>query len=261
MFPLIRQSCFHAPFKLQRLNGPRLLLYGRNTTTCSSLGLCLQRDVCLLSRSPGLNPASVYATKAQAFHTSLSFFKKKTPKESETKDSGVLQRSMKSLKDSPKPALYLSLAGLIPFVSVPLSMAVQGTYYPELAFGQMMYGAATVSFLGGMRWGFALPENSPAKPDWLNLANSTVPLLLAWQALLFKDVTHSAVMLVMALGIALHYDIALLPPYPRWFKVLRVAGTVVMVLSLLATAALKIISDEQLFSKTGEGSYKWQNTK
>ncbi|KAF1643368.1 Transmembrane protein 69, partial [Eudyptes chrysocome] len=255
MFPLVQRCCFHTPFKLQKLIGPRLLLYGKNKTTCSSLSLRLQRDVCLLSRYPSLNPASVYATKLQAFHTSLPFFKKKTPKESERKDSGTLQQSMTSLKDSPKPALYLSLAGLIPFVSVPLSMAIQGTYYPDLAFAQITYGAVTLSFLGGMRWGFALPEDSPAKPDWLNLANSTVPPILAWQALLFKDTTHGAIMLVMALGIALHYDVSLLPTYPRWFKVLRVAGTVVMVLSLLATAALKAVSDEQL----SDSRNKWQN--
>ncbi|NXF30617.1 TMM69 protein, partial [Nyctibius bracteatus] len=255
MFPLVQRCCFHTPFKLQQLTGPRLLLYGK--TICSPLSLRLQREVCLLSRSPSLNPASVYATKLQAFHTSLPFFKKKTPKESETTDSGILPQSMKSLKDSPNPALYLSLAGLIPFVSVPLSMAIQGTYYPELAFAQIMYGAVTVSFLGGMRWGFALPENSPAKPDWLNLANSTVPPLLAWQALLFKDITSGAIMLVMALGVALHYDISLLPTYPRWFKVLRVVGTVVMVLSLLATAALKTSSEQQLSNSRN----KWQNTK
>ncbi|XP_010283072.1 PREDICTED: transmembrane protein 69 [Phaethon lepturus] len=257
MFPLIPRCCFNTPFKLQKLAGSRLLLYGKNKTTWSSLGLWLQRDVCPLSKSPSLNPALVYATKLQAFHTSLPFFKKKTPKESETKDSGILQRSMKSLKDSPRPALYLSLAGLIPFVSVPLSMAIQGTYYAELAFAQVMYGAVTVSFLGGMRWGFAVPEDSPAKPDWLNLANSTVPPLLAWQALLFKDITHGAIMLVLALGIALHYDVSLLPTYPRWFKVLRVVGTVVMVLSLLATLALKTISEEQL----RDSRNKWQNTK
>ncbi|NXK16703.1 TMM69 protein, partial [Arenaria interpres] len=255
MFPLVQRCCFHTPFTLWKSTGPRLLLYGKNKTTWSSVGLHLQRDVCRLSRSPSLNPASVYATKLQAFHTSLPFFKKKTPKESETKDSGVLQRSMKLLKDSPKPALYLSLAGLIPFVSVPLSMAIQGTYYPELAFAQVTYGAVTVSFLGGMRWGFALPEDSPAKPDWLNLANSTVPPLLAWQALLFKDITHGAIMLVMALGIALHYDVSLLPPYPRWFKVLRVVGTVVMVLSLLATAGLKTFLELQL----SDSRNKWQN--
>ncbi|NWU60849.1 TMM69 protein, partial [Pterocles burchelli] len=252
MFPFVRRCCFRTPFKLQKLTGPSLLLYGRNKTTGSSLSLCLRREVCLLSRSPSLNPASLYATKLQAFHTSLPFFKKKTPK-AETKDSGILQRSMTSLKDSPKPALYLNLAGLIPFVSVPLSMAIQGTYYPELAFAQIAYGAVTVSFLGGMRWGFALPEDSPAKPDWLNLANSTVPLLLAWQALLFKDTTSGAVMLVMALGIALHYDVSLLPAYPRWFKVLRIVGTVVMVLSLLATAALKTLLEEQLSDSRNKG--------
>ncbi|NXY72895.1 TMM69 protein, partial [Glareola pratincola] len=257
MFPLLQRCCFHTPFKLQKFTGPRLLLHGKSKTAWSSVGLCLQRDACHLTRSSSLNPASVHATKLQAFHTSLPFLKKKTPKESETKDPGVLQRSMKSLKDSPKPALYLSLAGLIPFASVPLSMAIQGTYYPELAFAQITYGAVTVSFLGGMRWGFALPENSPAKPDWLNLANSTVSPLLAWQALLFQDITHGAIMLVMALGIALHYDVSLLPTYPRWFKVLRVAGTLVMVLSLLATALLKTMSEKQLTDSRN----KWQNTK
>ncbi|XP_008935891.1 PREDICTED: transmembrane protein 69 [Merops nubicus] len=243
MFPFIRRCCFHTRFKLQNVTGPRLLPYRKNKTTWSSLSLLLQRDACPLSRTASLNPASVYAVKLQAFHTSLPFFKKKTPKESETKDSGVLQRSMKSLKDSPKPALYLSLAGLIPFVSVPLAMAIQGTYYPQLVFAQMMYGAVTVSFLGGMRWGFALPENSPAKPDWMNLANSTIPPLLACQGLLFNDISSGTVMLVIALGIALHYDISLLPTYPGWFKVLRVVGTVVMVLSLLATLALKTFSE------------------
>ncbi|NXX39653.1 TMM69 protein, partial [Tricholaema leucomelas] len=251
MFPLIRRCCFHAPFKLQKVT-PRLLLYGKNETTWSALGLQLQRGVCPLSRSPSHNPVSVYAVKLQAFHTSLPFLKKKTRKESETKDSGVLQRSMTSLKDSPKPGLYLSLAGLIPFVSVPLIMAIQGTYYPELVFGQVMYGAVTVSFLGGMRWGFALPENSPAKPDWMNLANSTIPPLFAWQALLYKDITSGAIMLVLALGIAIHYDVSLLPDYPRWFKVLRVVGTVVMVLSLLATLLLKIILEEQLNNSRNE---------
>ncbi|NWI67273.1 TMM69 protein, partial [Todus mexicanus] len=255
MLPLIRRCCSYAPFKLQRVTSPRVLLYGKNKATWSSLGLQLQRDVCPLSRSPSLNPASAYAIKLQAFHTSLPFFKKKTPNEFETQNVGVVRRSMKSLEDSPKPALYLSLGGLVPFVSVPLVMAIQGTYYPELAFAQVTYGAATVSFLGGMRWGFALPENSPAKPDWMNLANGIVPPILAWQALLLKDITVGAIMLVIALGIALHYDVSLLPTYPRWFKVLRVVGTVVMVVSLLATLALKAASEVEV----GNNRNKWQN--
>ncbi|NXY02592.1 TMM69 protein, partial [Pteruthius melanotis] len=235
MFTLIQRCCLNIPFKPQKLPGPRLLLCGKNKTTWSSFALRLWRDVCPLSTSLSLKPTSVYTTKLQAFHTSLPVFKKKTPEESEAGS----QKSLESLKDSPRPAIYLSLGGLIPFVAVPLSMAIQGTYCPELAFAQVAYGAATASFLGGMRWGFALPENSPAKPDWLNLANGTVPPLLACQALLFKDTTQAALMLVLALGITLHYDISLLPTYPRWFKVLRAVGTMVMVLSLLATVALK----------------------
>ncbi|XP_063263253.1 transmembrane protein 69 [Prinia subflava] len=235
MFPLIQRCCFNTPLKLQKLTGPSLLLYGKNETTWSSLASCLRRDAHPLSTALSLKPASVYTTKLQTFHTSLPAFKKKTPAEPEAES----QKSLESLKDSPKPALYLSLGGLIPFVAVPLAMAVQGAFHPELASAQVAYGAVTASFLGGMRWGFALPENSPAKPDWLNLANGTVPALLACQALLFKDVTQGAVMVMLALGIALHYDISLLPTYPRWFKVLRVVGTMVMVLSLLATVALK----------------------
>ncbi|NWU08829.1 TMM69 protein, partial [Cephalopterus ornatus] len=251
MFPLVRRCCSHTPFRLQKSTGPRLLLCAKNKTTWSSLGLWLRRDVCPLLRPPSLKPASVYATQLQAFHTSLPLSKKKKPPESETES----QKSKESLKDAPKPALYLSLGGLVPFVMGPVAMAIQGSYYPEVAFAQVAYGAVTASFLGGMRWGFALPEDSPAKPDWLNLANGIVPPLFAWQALLYKDATLGAVMLVMALGIALHYDVALLPPYPRWFKRLRVWGTVVMVLSLLATPALKLILDEQRL----EGRNKWQN--
>ncbi|NXG97835.1 TMM69 protein, partial [Loxia leucoptera] len=236
MFPLIQRCCFNTPFRLQKLPGASVLLHGRNKTSCSSLALLqLQRDARPLCTSLSLKPASVYTTQLQPFHTSLPVSMKETPAESEAQS----QESLGSLKDCPKPALYLSLGGLIPFVAVPLAMATQGSYCPELAFAQVAYGAATASFLGGMRWGFALPENSPAKPDWLNLANGTVPALLACQALIFKDVTQGALILTVALGIALHYDISLLPTYPRWFKVLRVVGTVVMISSLLATVALK----------------------
>ncbi|NXL99156.1 TMM69 protein, partial [Tyrannus savana] len=249
MFPLIQRCCFYTPFRLQKLTGPRLLLCAKDKATWSSLGLRLQRDVCKNLRSPSLK--AVYATQLQALHTSLPASKKKKPPESEAES----QESKESLKDAPKPALYLSLGGLFPFVMAPLAMATQGSYYPEVALAQVMYGAVTASFLGGMRWGFALPEGSPGKPDWLNLANGIVPPVLAWQALLFKDATLGAVMLVMALGIALHYDVALLPPYPRWFRRLRVWGTVVMVLSLLATPALKLILEEQRL----EGRNNWQN--
>ncbi|NXP63106.1 TMM69 protein, partial [Chloropsis cyanopogon] len=237
MFPLIQRCCFNTPFKLQKLPGASLLLCGRKKkkTPSSSPALRLRSDARPLSAPLSLRAAPARTPELRAFHTSLPVLEKKSPAEPEAES----QTSLGSLRDCPRPALYLSLGGLVPLVAVPLAMATQGSYSPGLAFAQVAYGAATASFLGGMRWGFALPENSPAKPDWLNLANGVVPPLLAWQALLFKDVTQGAVMLTVALGVALHYDTSLLPAYPPWFKVLRVVGTVVMVLSLLATVALK----------------------
>ncbi|NWX31106.1 TMM69 protein, partial [Notiomystis cincta] len=251
MLLLIQRCCFKTPFKLQKVTGPRLLLCGENQRTRCSFALQLQRDAPPVSPSPSLRPAPLYTAKLQAFHTSLPAFKKKTPAEPEAHS----QKSRESLKDSPRPALYLSLGGLIPFVAVPLAMALQGIYCPELAFAQLVYGAATAAFLGGMRWGFALPENSPARPDWLNLANGTIPPLLACQALLFKDTAQGALMLTLALGVALHYDVSLLPGYPRWFKALRVMGTVVMILSLLATVGLKAF----LEGEQSDDRKKWQN--
>lgn len=130
-------------------------------------------------------------------------------------------------------------------------MAGTESYIPELAYAQVAYGASILSFVGGARWGFALPESSPAKPDWMNLSNSVVPSLLAWVAMLMSDsIVPAATMVVMGLGIALHYDLALLPTYPSWFKALRAVLTVVAAFSLVGTLMVKsIYPEKKLFSE------------
>lgn len=154
--------------------------------------------------------------------------------------------SLKSLSQAPKPALYLGFSGLIPFMSTPLLMAATQSFYPELAYAQMVYGAAIVSFLGGARWGFAIPAGSPAQPDWMNLGNSVIPSLLAWMALLCKDnVAEGALVVMMGLGLSLHYDLTLLPGYPSWFKAMRTVLTLVATFSLVATLALKQVCPEK----------------
>lgn len=154
--------------------------------------------------------------------------------------------SLKSISCAPKPAFYLGFSGLIPFLAAPLSMAATQTFYPEVAFAQMVYGALIVSFLGGSRWGFALPTGSPARPDWMNLGNSVVPSLLAWLALLCRDnITEGALVVMMGLGLALHYDLTLLPGYPPWFKAMRTILTLVATFSLVATLAIKQICSEK----------------
>ncbi|XP_056133686.1 transmembrane protein 69-like [Lampris incognitus] len=189
--------------------------------------------------------------KIQPFHTSAVCLKKRPKPEPPPRELDLLRYDMKDLWKSPKPALYLGFARLIPFVALPLFMAATETYFPELAYAQVAYGAAIVSFLGGARWGFALPESSPAKPDWLNLANSVVPPLLAWAAILLSDSIISGItMVIMSFGISLHYDLSLLPTYPSWFKALHTVLTAVACLSLLSTLFVsQVYPEKMIFSE------------
>ncbi|KAL3054667.1 hypothetical protein OYC64_017574 [Pagothenia borchgrevinki] len=154
--------------------------------------------------------------------------------------------SLRALSQAPKPALYIGVLGLIPFLSAPLLMAATQTFYPEVAYAQMVYGASIVSFLGGARWGFAIPAGSPAKPDWMNLGNSVVPALLAWMALLCRDnIAEGALVVIMGLGLSLHYDLTLLPGYPSWFKAMRTILTLIATFSLVATLTIKKFCPEK----------------
>lgn len=154
--------------------------------------------------------------------------------------------SLKALTQAPKPALYLGFSGLIPFLSAPLLMAALQSFYPEVAYAQVVYGASIVSFLGGARWGFAIPAGSPAQPDWMNLGNSVVPSLVAWLALLCRDnITEGALLVIMGLGLSLHYDLTLLPGYPTWFKAMRNVLTLVATFSLVATLTIKKFCSEK----------------
>lgn len=185
--------------------------------------------------------------RSQHFHSSAVRLKKRLKPEPPPRELDLLRYDMKDLMKSPKPALYLGFAGLIPFISPPLLMAVTETYFPELAYAQVAYSASILSFLGGARWGFALPESSPAKPDWINLANSVIPSLLAWVTMLLSDsIVPAATMVIMGLGISLHYDLSLLPTYPSWFKALRSVLTIVAFSSLLGTLVMNGLYPEKI---------------
>ncbi|XP_039110736.1 transmembrane protein 69 [Hyaena hyaena] len=192
----------------------------------------------------------VYMSKTQYYHTSPCSFKKQQKQEVlPAKPPGTIT----FLLDSPKPVLYIILAGLIPFVAPPLVMVMTETYIPLLAFTQMAYGASFLSFLGGIKWGFALPEDSTAKPDFLNLASSTAPLMFSWFAFLISERLSEAIITVMVgLGIALHIELFLLPHYPNWFKALKIVVTLVALLSFIITLLVKDIYPEKEHQRPGQ---------
>ncbi|XP_058408265.1 transmembrane protein 69 [Diceros bicornis minor] len=216
-----------------------------------SLRMCLQQNFSpLFPRTWLFSSFPVCMSKTQYYHTSPCSFKK------QQKQAVVPARSPSTityLPDSPKPALCITLAGLIPFVAPPLVMVMTKTYIPILALTQMAYGASFLSFLGGVRWGFALPEGSPAKPDFLNLANSTVPVLFSWFAFLISErLSEAIVTVIIGLGIALHSELFLLPHYPNWFKALRIVVTLVAFLSFVITLVVKDIYPEKGPKRPGQ---------
>nr|XP_020639009.1 transmembrane protein 69 [Pogona vitticeps] len=245
MFHLFQR--FQIPSKVvyhQRLLqlGRREIIYSAYSSSCRLPKLQLLRQA----------PASII--KAQDFHHSGCSWKKKKLPEPELNNLSLARCNILSLKDSPKPALYLGFAGLIPFVSMPLIMAIQQVSYSELVFAQIAYGASILSFLGGIRWGFALPEGSPEKPDWFNLFLGIVPPLISWLALLLYSATEAGFMIIVGLGIALHNDLAFFPTYPSWFKGLRIILTIVAAGSLLATIFIMNFFPEKHLSDTIRGT-------
>ncbi|KAK3089431.1 hypothetical protein FSP39_003555 [Pinctada imbricata] len=142
----------------------------------------------------------------------------------------ILYDSIKDLKSSPLPALALGFSGLIPFAAAPAFMIYQQAFYSSIAFAQVAYGASILSFLGGVRWGFTLPEQSALQPNWTNMAISVMPSLVAWVGLLLPT-PYSLLTVMTGLAAVGYYDIVTWG-YPTWFKGLRFVLTFVAVLSL-----------------------------
>ena len=81
----------------------------------------------------------------------------------------------------PPLALLLGLAGLIPFAAC--GYGAVGGYGEPAAQALAAYGAVILAFLGGVHWGFALPDPS-GRGGAARLGLGVVPSLIGWVALL-----------------------------------------------------------------------------
>ena len=81
----------------------------------------------------------------------------------------------------PPLALVLGLAGLIPFAACGYA-ALTANGGPA-AQALAAYAAVILAFLGGVHWGFALPEPS-GRAERARLGLGVVPSLIGWVALL-----------------------------------------------------------------------------
>lgn len=164
----------------------------------------------------------------------------------------------------PLPALTLGVSGLIPFFAPPLYMMYNDGLF--CADGEMMhlaYSASILAFLGGVRWGLTLPDNSTQSPSWKNLTYSVMPALLAWAVILLQSplgyipVTAG----LLACGVI---DIAW-PGYPPWFKILRFLLTSGALLSTFILFKIKWEQDKSLgvtksIDEIKEKYHDWKNS-
>ena len=141
--------------------------------------------------------------------------------------------SVENQEPIPNTALWLGLAGAVPFVASALGswldpdLARRGIW---LTLG-LAYGAIILSFLGGIRWGVTL--SAPLRER--ELALSVLPSLAGWAALILPSAIGVCLLIGGFLMQAL-WDVTSVHTgrLPQWFGRLRMILTTIVVVSLLA---------------------------
>lgn len=137
----------------------------------------------------------------------------------------------------PPAALLLGLGGLIPFIACAASVAADWPLplIDDPARALLGYAAVILSFLGGVRWGFAL-RMADAGLQARAFALSVGPSIAAWLTLLAPTLMGLAAMpaLFLMLGVA---DMRMTDiGAPIWYRRLRLLLTAIVVVALLAAA-------------------------
>jgi hypothetical protein len=148
----------------------------------------------------------------------------------------------------PMLAILLSVLGLVPFVGCGL-----GALHPDpntslrMLQALIAYAAVTLSFVGGIHWGFELlspGQNALARRARLGLG--VTPLLAGWIALLLPLVVEPWLSLIVLVGAYIGAVLVeqeagrreLLPPRYLW---LRWAFTLVAIAMMVTVLTLRLL--------------------
>ena len=126
---------------------------------------------------------------------------------------------------------FVGLAGTVPFLSGAPRVIVEHAL--------VAYGAAILSFLGGVHWGLAVRSRSSRDDGKLWLTLSVIPALAGWAALLVPE-TPGLFTLAIAAAVMLWVDIwaTRVGQAPLWYPKLRIPLTCVVVAALLFAAII-----------------------
>ncbi len=158
--------------------------------------------------------------------------------------------------DVPRPAVWLGLAGLIPFYACAIGSYVLPYDWNGRALDWMVaYGAIILSFLGGVHWGlatggFGAPAvrdpalEPPASMTWQRLGWSVVPSIIAWLAHLLFSWQPAFLLLAAGFIGMLYGDVRAVQAglAPAWYLTLRRHLTWLVVAALTAGIVRPLLS-------------------
>ncbi|XP_063794761.1 transmembrane protein 69 isoform X2 [Pseudophryne corroboree] len=240
----LRGMCFPLALQLRgirvsKVTAPICRHSSFSGTTLSTKGLLSTTRLPLLR----LSPTSLGCRLG--LHTSAQHLKKR--KDTEDNYIALLGGYAQELKNAPKSTMSLSLFGLIPLVAAPLTMSITKCYHPELAFMQLACANCILCFFGGVRWGFMVPESSPAK---LGFVLGAVLPYTAWVSLILcEDIGVSALMLIGSLIILQFGGVGMLHPYPFWLNFLKTVFFMVALVSIVTTLWMSSFFPEKPLKK------------
>lgn len=147
----------------------------------------------------------------------------------------------------PPPALWLGLAGLVPFIAGAglawVAIARDAAWLVTIALqAQQAYGAVILSFMGAVHWGLAVAGHGGARPDWRMLGIAVLPALAGWVALLLAGAAGTVLLLLGFAGIYLYDQARVRAGHaPAWYPDLRQPLTGGVLLSLAAALVAELV--------------------
>ncbi|MBY5993339.1 DUF3429 domain-containing protein [Ferrimonas balearica] len=125
-------------------------------------------------------------------------------------------------------ALWLGLAGLIPFWSLPLLRGLEWLS-PERALEAFtLYSAIILSFLGGVHWYPSVIERARPRQTYIAMG----PSILAWLSLLLLPPLWALGPLALGFIGVLLYDFRRLTPPPGYWNLRLILTTVALLCHL-----------------------------
>lgn len=147
----------------------------------------------------------------------------------------------------PPLAIALGIAGLLPFILCSLgALTLSSDWADRSLLALLAYGAAILSFLGGLHWGFALvDEGAEARVQQSRFGLGVAPSLIGWAALLVTFIGLPRIgLLVLVAGFVATTAIearaarrGLMPHAYMWLRWALSAGVLVCLAAVLIVRA------------------------